>query len=304
MGVIGAKCVSKEKCIITGQTKEQHFKIEAFVVKNLSHHVILGHPFLKENQGVLDYGISSVSFGVHKRETFCWRETNSNKTCPDELKKSLTELAGNEITGTLLRFWDRFDGTTGRTKTIQHEIRLKSEDQKPIKQQAYPYTQDKMVRIQKLLHEMEEDGVIEPSKSPWASPIVIVSKKNGSDRFCVDYRKLNAVTISDAYPMPNLHEKLRKVGGAKIFTTLDMKNGYWQVEMSQDAREKTAFTTPRGLFQFIVMPYGLRNSPATFQRLSEEVLRGFIDEFVQVYLDDIIIYSDTIEQHNVHLTRV
>ena len=140
------------------------------------------------------------------------------------------------------------------------------------------------------LKQMSEDGLIEESTSEWSSPLVIVKKKDGSNRICVDYRKVNAVTNFDAYPMPRIDEMLDKVGNAKYITTLDLAKGYWQVPMAREDKEKTAFSSPMGLYQFTVMPFGLSGAPATFQRLMDQTLRG-LEEFVGVYLDDVVIHS-------------
>ena len=145
------------------------------------------------------------------------------------------------------------------------------------------------------VQEMRKQGVIEPSTSPWASPIVLVRKKDGSTRFCVDYRKLNAVTKKDSYPLPRTDTTLDAFGGSVWFSTLDLQSGYWQVEMNADDKEKTVFTTGDSLWQFTVMPFGLCNAPATFERLMDQVLAGLPWEVCLVYLDDIIVHASEFE---------
>ena len=136
------------------------------------------------------------------------------------------------------------------------------------------------------------DGVIEESCSPWASPVVLVKKKNGEWRFCIVYRRLNSITVKDSHPLPRVDDTLDALAGSRWFTTLDFTNGYWQVEVAEDDREKTAFTTGRGLYQWRSMPMGLTNSPATFQRMMELVLRGLLWQVCMVYVDDVLIYRD------------
>ncbi len=144
-------------------------------------------------------------------------------------------------------------------------------------------------QVQKLL----DADLIEPSHSPWASPVILVRKKDGSYRFCIDYRRLNSITIKDAHPLPRVDDSLDALSGATLFSTLDLSSGYWQIQMEDASREKTAFTTGDSLYHFKVMPMGLTNAPPTFQRLMELVLRGLHWSKTLVYLDDIIVFSKT-----------
>ena len=150
---------------------------------------------------------------------------------------------------------------------------------------------------------MLEANVIRRSKSPWSFPVVIVDKKDGSKRFCVDFRKLNQVTKANSYPLPLIDDILALLGKAKYFTSLDLKSGYWQVLMEEVDKEKTAFACHPGLFEFNVMPFGLCCAPAIFQELMSIVLQG-LGHFATAYLDDILIYSETLEQHMSHLETV
>ncbi len=150
---------------------------------------------------------------------------------------------------------------------------------------------------------MLEMGVIEESRSDWASPIVLVPKTDGSVRFCVDYRKVNAVSKFDAYPMPRVDELLDRLGTARFYSTLDLTKGYWQIPLSPLSKEKSAFTTPFGLHQFVTLPFGLFGAPATFQRLMDKILRPHT-AYAAAYLDDIIIYSQDWQRHMVHLREV
>lgn len=121
---------------------------------------------------------------------------------------------------------------------------------------------------------MQDSGVIQPSSSPWSSPVVLVHKKDGTLRFCVDYRALNSVAKVDTFPLHRIDDLLDQLGGSTYFTTLDLASGYWQIKMDPASQEKTAFITNQGLFEFKVMPLGLCNAPAVFQRLIQRVLMG------------------------------
>ena len=151
---------------------------------------------------------------------------------------------------------------------------------------------------------MQKQNVIEPSSSPWSSPIVLVSKKDGSTRFCVDYRKVNEVTHKDSYPLPRIDDTIEALAGSRWFSTLDLKSGYWQVQLAVDAKEKTAFSSGSGLWQFRVMPFGLCNAPATFERLMEQVLVGLPMTTALVYLDDVLVPGRSFSQQIVNLRQV
>ena len=151
---------------------------------------------------------------------------------------------------------------------------------------------------------MLEGGQIEPSDSPWASPVVLVTKKDGSMRFCVDYRLLNSLTVKDAYPLPRIDDSLRLLGNQQWFSTMDLASGYWQVVMSDEAKRKAAFVTHEGLYQFRVMPFGLCHAPATFERLMDRVLCGMRWSRCIVYLDDVISFGTDATEALTHLEEV
>ena len=190
----------------------------------------------------------------------------------------------------------------GRTTVMQHCI--DTGNAAPIRQQARRVPLPRRETVHTLLNDMLEKGIISPSKSPWASPIVLVKKKDGSIRFCIDYRKINGVTRKDAYPLPRVDDTLDTLTGSTWFTTIDLRSGYWQVEVAPKDREKTAFCTQEGLFQFNVMPFGLCNAPATFQRLMDCVLAGLQWTSCLVYIDDVIIMGKSFESHLHNLQQV
>ena len=158
---------------------------------------------------------------------------------------------------------------------------------------------------QQQVKEMLRDEVIRPSTSPWASPVVMVKKKDGTMRFCVDFRKMNDATIKDAHPLPRIDDTLESLHGAQYFTTLDLKSGYWQVPIKEEDKEKTAFCTSSGqLYEFNQLPFGLCNAPATFSRLMDRTLAGLAWNICLYYLDDIIVFSSTWAEHLERLRAV
>ncbi len=215
---------------------------------------------------------------------------------PDLSDTNLNQQQQQDLKKVLISFSDIFRKQNGRTNMMRHQIKLIPES-KPINSPPYRYAPAKRQVIEQNLKEMKEEGIIVPSKSPWASPVVLAPKKDGTIRFCVDYRKLNSITIRDAYPIPRIDDTLDALQEAKFVSTLDLRSGYWQVEMEKESKEKTAFITHKGLYEFNVMPYGLTNAPATFQRLMDIVLAGLKWQCCLVYIDDVVIYSPTFDQH-------
>ena len=182
-----------------------------------------------------------------------------------------------------------------QVEIIKHKINVG--DATPIKQPPYRVPLAKQRLIDEEVEKLLVKEIIRPSCSPWSSPIVLVSKPDGSTRFCIDYRKVNSVTKKDAYPLPRIDDTLNALGGAKYFTTLDLKNGYWQVALDNASKEISAFSTTKGHWEFNVMPFGLTNAPATFQRLMDFVLTGLHWSHCLVYLDDVIIFGKTFDEH-------
>ena len=180
-------------------------------------------------------------------------------------------------------------GDLGQTDIVKHQ--LNTGDQPAIKQRVRRYPAARREEERQLVEDMLAIGIIQESNSTWSSPTILVKKKDGTTRFCIDYRRLNQVTMVDPYPLPHIEDSLNTLGGARFFCSLDLAIRYWQVEMDTADREKTAFVTQGGLYKFRMMPFGLVNTPATFERLMEKVLRGIAWSECLVYLDDILVFG-------------
>ena len=193
------------------------------------------------------------------------------------------------------------DSDLGRTSVLRHKI--DTGDAAPIHQTACRLPFHLRELVHNMIEGMLDQGIVEPAEGAWSSPIVL-AKKDGSYRFCVDFCRVNDVTKKDVHPIPRIDDALDSLAGTKLFSVLDLASGYWQVELDPADKEKTAFATPFGLHQFRVMPFGLTNAPSTFQRLMSLVLSGLCWKMCLVYLDDIIIFSQTVEEHLQRLAEV
>ena len=188
-------------------------------------------------------------------------------------------------------------------REIEHQIQLK-EDSKPVWRHQYRLSFEEKKELQKQVAELIEQGFIRPSTSPYNAPVLFVKKKDGSLRLCVDYRLLNDETVKDRFPLPLIDEIFDTVGSAKIFSKLDLMSGFYQIRVAGEDIPKTAFSTASGHYEWTVMPFGLTNAPATFQRFMNQILQPYLGKFALVYIDDIIIYSNTIEEHREHIKEV
>jgi Reverse transcriptase (RNA-dependent DNA polymerase) len=215
----------------------------------------------------------------------------------------LSERDKEEVLGILRKHRAIWDGHLGTFTATSHRIELIPEA-RPVHCQPYragsQTRQAEATEVEKML----QAGVIEPATSEWDSPVVLVPKPDGSLRFCIDYRKLNAITVRDTYPLPRMNECIESLGDAVVFSTLDCNSAYWQIPLQEVDRDKTTFCSHAGNFRFLRMPFGLRNAPATFQRAIDIILSGLKWRTGLVYLDDIIIYSTSREDHSHHVDEV
>lgn len=208
----------------------------------------------------------------------------------------LTQEWKDRVTQSLTAYADVFaqhDLDFGYTSKVKHHIKVK--DETPFKQKSRPIHPNDYEAVRKHLQALLDAGVICESESPYSSPIVVIRKKNGDIRLCIDYRKLNTLMIRDAYALPNLEEAFATLAGSKWFSVMDLKSGYYQIEMEECDKAKTAFVCPLEFYEFNRMPQGITNAPSTFQRLMEKCMGSLNLKEVLVFLDDVIVFSSTLE---------
>lgn len=265
--------------------------VPLLIMPNLSQDLILGKDFFK----LFDISFKFKGNNVHIN-------TMSNETSAIISKEDLDESQQKLLLNTIKDIKEQIGIGLGRTKVIKHMI--DTGDSKPIYQKQYNFSPVIKKEIEKELDDMIAKDVVEPSRSPWCSPIVLVKKPNGSNRLCLDSRQLNKVTKRDTYPLPRVSSILDNLRNSKFLTTLDLKTAFWQIELIDTCKEKTAFAVPgRGLFHFKVMPFGLVNASQTQQRFMD-ILFHALDGKVWAYQDDIVICSETFLEHLETLKQV
>lgn len=215
-------------------------------------------------------------------------------SCPDSLFQHLEREKAEDVKSLLMRFPSLFGDVPQRCVVASHDVVLLN-GAVPIKQPPYRLHPKKRDILRKEVQFLLDNGLAEPSCSEWASPCLLVPKADGTFRMCTDYRKVNQVTRSDSYPLPRMDDLLDDLGTAQYLTKIDLLKGYYQVSLTEEAKQISAFITPDGLYQYLVMPFGMRNAPGTFQRMINQVVRGL--NHVRAYLDDLVIFNESWREH-------
>ena len=298
-----ATACEAEAELLSDQTQEATSYIELAEATSSEYNETVGPPF----EPFKVCSVSSSSDNSGSNEHVQWRQHQLRKAFIESRKLSQEEAS--QLSQLLADYHDIFSlNGDKRGETDLVKFKIDTGDASPMKQAARRIPFASRQEIARQLDEMQNNNIIKPSESLWASPVVLVKKRDGTLRFCVDYRGLNCVTKPDVFPLPRICDLLDQLGKSKYFTTLDLKSGYWQIKVQTNSQEKTAFITHKGLFEFRVMPFGVKNAPAVFQCLMQQVLSGLQSEsgigFMPVYLDDVIMFSESLINHINHLKAV
>jgi transposase InsO family protein len=281
---------------LTGCTEVKVDKVDSplpvDIITNMGPELIIGQNWLCRGKAVIDFPAKIVKW-FNKEWPILKSYQRGTAICETRLP-CMGYPEGDRV---IREYADVFSGEkdpNGECNLPPMRIKTVGE---PIALPAYRTPLAKRRLVDEAIEEMLKAGVIRPSSSPWAAPVTLVPKKDGTTRFCVDYRRLNEVTIKDQFPIPNIQEIFDMVGGSKIFSSLDLKAGYWQVKVHEDDKEKSAFRCHRGHYEFNVMPFGLCNAPSVFSRIMDQALGELIGKCVLVYIDDLVIFSENKIDH-------
>nr|VZH98725.1 unnamed protein product [Spirometra erinaceieuropaei] len=283
------------------------------VSSELKWNVILGCDFLKRHAQAITFSPTSQSLILKDDEVTVDVNSVEIDTRPPLDPSSIEDILPDNISAddrgalfhALAPFTSVFtwaDQAIGRCNVVQHRINTGSAPPQHLPPRRIPFHFRE--ELDKMVENMLQQGIIQPSSSPWAAPVTLVKKKDNSLRLCVDYRRLNAVTVRDAFPLPRMDDLLASMAGKKFFSTLDLSSSYWQIEIHPEDRAKTAFSLPSGLFEFTTLPMGLANAAATSQRLMQKLLQNLCPSKCLVYLDDVIVWGTTISELLDNLSEV
>ena len=294
---VPSEIMKKKYNLIIDETIIDNSKPFEIKIMNLTNQ----NKFLNRNIkiGRLDH-IEYLEFDVEEDTEVC----NFTET-PFDLNKIQIKIKTPKLLNILVRYSHLFAEDISqlqRATNVKHYI--DTGEHPPIRSMPYRTSYKEKEIIENEVKKMLDSGLIKESKSPWSSPIVLVPKKDGTIRFAIDYRKLNSITKKDAHSVPLISDILETLSESRIYTKLDLRSGFWAISLDEKTQEKTAFTTHLGLFEWLVLPFGLSNSPSCFQRYLQQVLNDYLWRFVLVFIDDICIFSKTTEEHEIHVQKV
>jgi len=298
--VLGMEFITQNNVLTEGHNKLVRIPSKSGIVRVKAHelpcvggptiHFMLGKAWKKECMG--GYGMMCV---MRMLDEFEPKEATKLVSYSKCIKRVLEEFS-NVMP-------EKLPENLPPRRRVDHVIEVMLEVAPPAKA-PYRMSHEELKKLKVQLEELLAKGYIKPSKSPYGAPILFVHKKDGTLRMCVDYRALNKATMKNRYPLPRIDDLFDHLSGAKVFSRIDLHSGYYQIRIAEGDEEKTACRTRYGSYEFLVMPFGLTNAPATFCTLMNDIFQEWLDDFVVVYIDDILIYSDSLEEHAEHLRKV
>jgi hypothetical protein len=301
-GVVFTNRVCKScPVVVRGRTLEA----DMFVLDTRGYDVILGMAWLSRHHAVIDCRSKVVIFKVPNQPEFFI--VGESKPSGQEQQGTCARMTVQEQPALVEEeFPDVFTDELPRLPPVRSvEFVIETfPGTKPISKTPYQMARKELEVVKAQIDEFQKKGLIRPSTSPWGAPVVLVDKKDGGKRMCIDYRELNDVTVRNKYPLPRIDDLFDQLNGAKIYSKLDLQSGFHQLRVKKEDIQKTAFRTRYGHFEFLVMPMGVTNAPGTFMALMNRVFSPFLDKFVVVFLDDILVYSKSEEEHEEHLRIV
>ena len=270
---------------------------------------VIGHDTLRDLNAVIDIPTGKILIpGNHEIHILQHELNQINKIVIRD--EHLNNNEKSKLNALLKNYQDLFQPPDERLPfTTKVEATIRTTDESPVYSKTYPYPQALKPEVSKQINKLLNDGIIRQSRSPYNSPVWIVPKKADASnekkyRLVIDYRKINAKTISDKYPIPDTTTVLANLGNNTYFTTLDLASGFHQIPMAEKDIEKTAFSVNNGKYEFVRLPFGLKNAPGIFQRVMDDILREHIGKICHVYIDDIIVFGKTLEEHLSNLEKV
>ena len=282
--------ISGKRLLLTGRTEVKIDGIDnplpVDIITSMGPEMIIGQDWLCQGKAIIDFPRRCMGW-FSKEWPILAPYGEGIAVCETRLP-CMGYPEGDEVIREYAEVFSGEADPNGKCNLPPMRIKTRGE---PISLPAYRTPLVKRRLVDGAIEEMLEAGVIRPSSSPWAAPVTLVPKKDNTTRFCVDYRRINEVTVRDQFPLPLIQDIFDQVGGSKIFSALDLKAGYWQIPVHPDDKEKTAFRCHRGHYEFNVMPFGLCNAPAVFSRIMDQVLGDLIGKCVMVYIDDLVIFS-------------
>ncbi|QRV83051.1 Transposon Tf2-1 polyprotein [Ceratobasidium sp. AG-Ba] len=290
-------------CSINLKIFDHEEEADAYVVNVGNHDIVLGMSWLKRHNPAIDWDKKSLVFSSRYCAEHCLDISPIVKSGEPDLEIAATSELPTKYSEFSKIFTEEEISPLPPHRPYDCKITLKP-DAVPRHGPIYSLGPREDEELRKTVTKQLEAGLIRPSKSPMASPVIFVKKKNGSLKMCIDYRKLNDMTVKNVYPLPRSSDLIEKLRGAKIFSKFDLKWGYNLVRIKEGDEWKTAFKTRYGLFEYLVMPFGLTNAPATFQHFMNDIFRDILDIYVLIYLDDILVFSRNKEDHEQHVREL